>query len=384
MKKRILILTSVASMILQFNMAIIRLLKDKGYEVEVACNFIAGSTCTKEYIDLLKKELADMDVSFYQIDFNRNPFCLNKTLKAYKQVKDLFKKNHYDVMHCHSPIGGMIGRLVARKYRKTGTTVIYTAHGFHFYKGAPKLNWMVYYPIEKFCSRFTDKLITINHEDFNLAKTKFHAKEVHYVPGVGIDLSRFENVQADRAAKRREIGVPEDAFLILSVGELNENKNHQVIIRSIAELKDINDVHYAIVGIGENKDFLSNLAQELGVSERLHLLGYRKDIAELNHISDAFCFPSYREGLGLGAIEAMACGSPIITSNVHGINDYSIDGVTGYKRSPNDFAGFADAILKLYGDRNMCVQFGEYNKALAGKYDVNVILKIMMEKIYEC
>lgn len=371
-------------MILQFNMAIIRLLKDKGYEVEVACNFMAGSTCTKEYIDLLKKELADMDVSFYQIDFNRNPFCLNKTLKAYKQVKDLFKKNHYDVMHCHSPIGGMIGRLVARKYRKTGTTVIYTAHGFHFYKGAPKLNWMVYYPIEKFCSRFTDKLITINHEDFNLAKTKFHAKEVHYVPGVGIDLTRFEDVEVDRVAKRYEINVPEDAFLLLSVGELNENKNHQVIIRSIAELKDINDVHYAIVGIGENKGFLSNLAQELGVSERLHLLGYRKDVAELNHISDAFCFPSYREGLGLGAIEAMACGSPIITSNVHGINDYSIDGVTGYKRSPNDVAGFADAILKLYSDKNMCVQFGEYNKVLARKYDVNVILKIMMKKIYEC
>lgn len=351
----------------------IKILVGEGHQVELATNEINSPVpeCYQEWMCI-----------FHQIDFSRSPLSPDN-IKAYGQLKKVIESGNYDIVHCHTPNASAITRLVCRRFRKkNGLKVFYTAHGFHFYKGAPKLNWLVFYPIEKFCSRFTDKLITINKEDYELAKNRFHAGQVHYVPGVGIDLSRFENIQVDRNAKRQEIGVPEDAFLLISVGELNENKNHQVIIKALAKLNDPN-VHYAIAGVGDKKDYLLELAKELGVSEQVHLLGYRKDIPELNYSADVFCFPSHREGLGLAAIEAMACGLPLITSNVHGINDYSDDGVTGYKCAPTDVEGFAECIGKMLSDADKSrTKVGNHNKKLAKKYEIAQIVPLM-RSIYE-
>ena len=229
----------------------------------------------------------EYDIKIKSVPISRNPFAL-ANLTAYKELVELIKHETIDYINCNTPVGGLLGRLVSKKCKVK--KVIYQAHGFHFYKGAPILNWLIYYPVEKLCSSLTDKLITINKEDFELAKNKFKAKEVHYVPGVGIDLSRFENIDVDRNTKRREIGVPEDAFLLLSVGELNENKNHQVVIRALAKLKNP-DAHYLIAGLGDKKDYLLDLAKQLGVSEQVHLLGYRRDIEELIRTADVFCFP---------------------------------------------------------------------------------------------
>ena len=366
---KILYVTTISLTMNSFFKPHVEMLVSERHCVDIACN----------YKDLALDNLYhELGCNFYQIDFSRSPLSKDN-LKAYRQLKKLIENGDYDIVHCHTPNASVITRLVCRKNRKkNGLKVFYTAHGFHFYKGAPKRNWMIYYPIEKFCSRFTDKLITINKEDFELAKCKFKAKEVHYVPGVGIDLSKFENVQVDRSAKRREIGVPEDCFLLLSVGELNENKNHQVIIRAIAKLSD-EDIHYAIVGSGDKKEFLLELARKLGVEEQVHLLGYRKDIPELDYVSDVFCFPSHREGLGIAAVEAMACGLPIITSNVHGINDYSENGITGYKCSPNDVDGFEKAICQLISNNTMCVNMSKNNVILAKKYDVNFTINQMAE-----
>lgn len=341
-----------------------RMLLAEGCEIELACGNAKP----------ISEKIASLGLTTHILSFSRSPMSMDN-LKAYKQLKKLIKHGNYDIVHCHTPNASVITRLACRKYRKKNNLkVYYTAHGFHFYKGAPKLNWLVYYPIEKFCSRFTDKLITINSEDYELAKSKFKAKEVHYVPGVGLDLSRFEDVQVDKLAKRREIGVPEDAKLLFSVGELNENKNHQVIIRALAKLNDSN-IHYVIAGIGDKKESLCMLAKELGIEEQVHLLGFRKDIPELNYIADVFCFPSYREGLGLASIEAMSCGLPIITSNVHGINDYSVDGVTGYKCAPTDVDGFAKAIKKLTSsDLNSKSLMGARNREISKGYDVTQIL----------
>lgn len=348
-----------------------KMLLSAGCEVEIACG-------TEKPIS---EKIASLGLPTHTISFSRSPIS-KKNLKAYAQIKKLIRDGNYDIVHCHTPNASVITRLACRKFRKKNNLkVFYTAHGFHFYKGAPKLSWLLFYPIEKFCSRFTDKLITINREDYELAKRKFKAKETHYVSGVGIDLSRFEDVCVDRNAKRREIGIPEDAKLLLSVGELNENKNFQVIIRAIAKLKDAN-IHYAIAGIGSKKSFLVELAKELGVEAQVHLLGFRKDIPELNYISDAFCLPSYREGLGLAAIEAMACGLPIITSNVHGINDYSIDGVTGYVCAPSDVNCFAEAIYKLVSDPATTKEMGRANMERVKKYSLSNILGIM-RKLYE-
>lgn len=368
---KILYVTTISLTMNSFFKPHIEMLVSEGHQVDIACN-----DCDLP-LDALYGRLGCRS---YRIDFSRSPLSPDN-IRAYGQLKEVIKKGNYDIVHCHTPNAAMITRLVCRKFRKkNGLKVFYTAHGFHFYKGAPKLNWMVYYPIERFCSRFTDKLITINQEDYNLAKCKFHAGQVHYVPGVGIDLSKFENVRVDRTAKRNEIGVPEDAFLLFSVGELNENKNHQVIIKALAKLNDPN-VHYALAGTGDRHDDLLKLADELGVSSQVHLLGYRRDIPELNYAADVFCFPSHREGLGISSIEAMACGLPLITSNVHGINDYSENGVTGYKCAPDDVDGFSNAIDKLKKNPSLRHDFGKGNALLARKYEVSAI-NDLLKKIY--
>lgn len=313
----------------------------------------------------------------HQLNTSRSPFDKGNFV-AIGQIKKLVEENKYDIVHCHTPIAAMCTRLACRKVRKQGTKVFYTAHGFHFFKGAPLKNWLIYYTVEKICAHFTDLLITINKEDYELAQRKLKAKRIEYVPGVGIDLDKFQKCEVNREEKRKELGIPDDAFLLLSVGELNQNKNHQVIIRAMAKLND-KSVHYAIAGKGNNKDNLIALANELGLSENVHLLGFRNDIPQINHCADAFCFPSKREGLGLGAIEAMSCGVALITSNVHGINDYSIDGVTGYKTSPDNVEGFKECIEKCLSNREKLEEFKKYNIQKAKDYDVVKIKKIMHE-----
>ena len=365
---KILYITTIGKT-MRFFQSFIKELIDAGHQVDLAANEI-NSPVPECYWDL--------KCNFYHIDFSRSPLSPNN-VKAYGQLKKLIENGNYDIVHCHTPNASVVTRLACRKLRKkTGLKVFYTAHGFHFYKGAPKLNWMLFYPVEKFCSRFTDKLITINREDYDLAKKEFRAKEVHYVPGVGVDFSPFENVQVDKAAKRRELGVPEDAVLLLSVGELHERKNHAVIIRALAQVHDA-DIHYAIAGTGAKREYLLQLADDLGVADQVHLIGYRTDIPELNYSADVCCFPSCKEGLGLGAIEAMACGLPLLSSNVQGINDYSVDGVTGYKCAPSDVEGFARAIEKLAGDSDLRAEMGRYNAQLVRKYDVSHINQSLKE-----
>ncbi|MBQ9780408.1 MAG: glycosyltransferase family 4 protein [Clostridia bacterium] len=348
---------------------LIKELIGQGHTVEIACNE------SDRPVDPFYHELG---CPVHQIDCSRSPLS-KATVKAIKQLKGLVETNRYDVVHCHTPVAATCTRLACRKLRKTqGVKVFYTAHGFHFCKGAPLKNWLIYYPVEKLCAHYTDKLITINHEDYSLAQRKMKAREVLYVPGVGVDLKRFQNVFVDKAAKRRELGIPEDATVLLSVSEVNENKNHQIIIRAMARLQREN-MHYMIAGSGPLADALLQLAQSLGMADRVHMLGYRNDIPELCYAADIFCFPSYREGLGLAAIEAMACGLPIVTSNVHGINDYSQNNVTGYKCAPKDTDGFAEAIRKLADDPTLRKQIGVRNVKLSESYDVSRIVPLMME-----
>lgn len=250
--KRVLMLASVASMIDQFNMPNIALLQKLGYEVDVACNFIEGNTCSDERVAELKQKLQDMHVHCYQIDFARNIKHMGQNMKALWQVEALMKQNTYEFCHCHSPIGGVVARIAGHRTR---TKVIYTAHGFHFYQGAPIVNWLVYYPVEKVLSRWTEVLITINHEDYALAKKKFHAKKTYYLPGIGIDLEKFHVGNAeDIEKKRQELGLhPKDIFL-LSVGEISDRKNHVVVIEAMKHLvQNYPQLKYFICGQGEKK-----------------------------------------------------------------------------------------------------------------------------------
>ncbi|MGS2777497.1 glycosyltransferase family 4 protein [Robertmurraya sp. GLU-23] len=378
-KKKALVVTTVASTLDQFCMNDINILQ-KSYNVHIAANFETGNNTSKERVKEFKSELQRKDIIVNEVNFNRNPFS-RSNLNAYKKIKRLIECSSFEIIHCHTPIAAMLVRLAARKVRKKGTKVFYTAHGFHFFKGAPLKNWLVYYPVERWLARYTDVLITINNEDYNRAKNSFKALRIEYIPGVGINTNKFSDLTFDRINKRDELDIPENAFVVLSVGELNRNKNHETIIRAISKLNNSN-VYYVICGQGKLENYLRNLSQEVGLEKQIKLLGFRNDIAEICKTSDVFAFPSKREGLGLAALEAMASGLPMVTSNIHGIVDYSDDTVTGYTCNPTDVESFAFALKKLIENPNLRKKMGQQNLEIVKDYDVSNVNRIMTN-IYE-
>ena len=369
--KKILLVATVQSHIAQFHRPLINWLHEKGYTVDVAAR---NNLAEKNNLTL------DEPDNIFDIPFSRSPFSL-KNAKAYKALKKVIRDGGYDLVHCNTPVGGILTRMAANKLRKQGKVVVlYEAHGFHFFKGGSRKNWMIWYPIEKHFSKKTDVLVTINRMDYELACEKFKAKRVEHIPGVGLNLSQF--IAADNSCNiRKEYGIGENQHIVLSVGELNKNKNHQVVVRAIAHLQDDN-IHYMIAGNGPLRDELENLAKSLGVENQVHFLGYRRDIPNLFKAVDLLAFPSLREGLGMASIEAMSAGLPLVTSNRHGINDYSEQGKTGFKYNPNDYKGFAEGIKTIVYDKELKKQMGEYNARLSQNYTVEVSMA-KLGKIYE-
>ena len=341
----------------------VRELMEEGDTVDIAAN-IAEVDVPEIYKELKCKT--------YQIDWSRSP--LNKgNLTAITQLRKLVEENHYDIVHCHTPVAAMCTRIACRKARKNGTKVFYTAHGFHFYKGAPLKNWMLYYPVEKICSYFTDVLITINKEDYALAQKKMKAKRIEYVPGVGIDLEKFGKAQVNRGTKRQELGIPDNMKLLLSVGELNENKNHETVIRALTGIKD---VYYVIAGKGPLQNHLESVIKECGLSERVKLLGFRSDVGELCEAADAFIFPSFREGLSVSVMEAMSSGLPCVVSNIRGNTDL-IDEDGGVLFDPANIVDCRKAIQRLLSSD--MEKMGSYNLGKIKKFSIETVNGQMTE-----
>ena len=321
MKKVLFVATVVKTHIMEFHIPYLKMFEEMGWETAVAArnDYENPADCVIPYCD-----------TYYNVPFERNPLKPGN-LKAYKELKHIIDEGEYDIIHCHTPVGAMLTRLAAKQARKQGTKVFYTAHGFHFYKGAPVINWILYYPVEKWLSRYTDVLITINKEDYERAKT-FKAGKVCYVPGVGIDLKKFNAGYVNKEQKRKEIGVSADDFVLLSVGELIPRKNHEVVIRALSVLKQLdklNHIEYVICGRGAYETDLKKLAEGLDVADHVHFLGYRNDISEICNCADLFVFMSHQEGLPVALMEAMACGLPAVCSNIRGNTDLIEDGVTG-------------------------------------------------------
>ncbi len=375
--KKALILASVASMIDQFNMPNVLLLKEMGYEVDVATNFTQSGSITSERAENLKQRLHELNVRTINVPIPRSIFSIKQILKSYKLIKKICLNDVYSLIHCHSPIGGAIARIATRKTRKrNGTKVIYTAHGFHFYKGAPIKNWLLFYPIEKYCSKFTDVLITINKEDYVLASKKMKAKKVEYFPGVGVDISKFSKNDGDGAiktAKRQELKLSNSDIVLLSVGELNKNKNHGVIIDALANL-NMPNVKYLIVGKGDLKEKLQEQIIKNNLQNQVFLLGYRTDVADLYKASDVFVFPSYREGLSVSVMEAMGSGLPCVVSNIRGNTDLIDDNKGGYLCFPSDVTSFTASIKYLIASEEKRIAFGEYNQQKIKGFSVGTVM----------
>ena len=282
------------------------------------------------------------------------------------------------MIHCHTPVGGIITRLAAASSRKkNGTKVIYTAHGFHFFKGAPLINWLIYFTAEKFCSYFTDTIITINKEDFANAENKLNAKKVCYVPGVGVDTSLFSGTRGKREVLLNEISADKDSIILLSIGELSDRKNHSVSIKALSQI-DNSNLHLVIAGTGEKREEFLSLAKDLGVDGRVHLLGFRTDVAELLKSADIFLFPSIQEGLPVALMEAMSCALPVICSEIRGNTDL-IDDTCGVLCDATDVDVFTAAIKKLVNNESLRKSMAEKAFKESKKYDISIIENYMKD-----
>lgn len=363
--KRVLLVATVQSHIAQFHKPLIGWLQNSGCQVDVAA---------RNNLDLKPNLHLDIAGDIFDIPFERSPFSV-KNIKAYVALKKVIRDGQYDVVHCNTPVAGILTRIAANAKRKKGELkVIYEAHGFHFYKGGPLKNWILWYPIEKLFSYITDVLITINQEDFALAQAKMKAGRVEYVHGVGIDVEKFTRQTINKVEKRNELNIPQNAKLLLSIGELNRNKNHETVIRAIKDM----DVFYLIAGNGPLENNLREIVYDLGLSNRVRFLGYRRDIGELCTAADLFVFPSLREGLPVSLLEAMASGLPVVCSQIRGNTDL-IDEYGGALFDPLDVENCKKAIIKiLSGD---LPQYGAYNSKRVQQFSLEIVNQ-EMRKIY--
>lgn len=383
-KKKILMAASVASMIDQFNMPNIHLLLELGYEVHVACNFLEGNTCDEHRIQKLKRTLRELCVPYYQWDCPRNMLSVRKNTKAFRQLLKLTKRHRFAWIHCHSPMGGALARIVAHR---RGIRVIYTAHGFHFYQGAPLKNWLLYYPAEKLLSYWTDVLITVNEEDYQFARKNLNARKIYRIPGVGIDLVPFQcqndHAQGQGLQAGRRMKIPANAVCLLSVGELSRRKNHQIVLSAMAALKR-KDVYYLICGQGKLKRELIRQAQMLGIADRVKILGYQEHMVDIYQYADIFVLPSIQEGMSVALMEAMAAGLPCIVSDIRGNRELIADtGNTGGIRfSPWKQKQLQAALGRMADHERLRHRYGISNQEKIRGYCLEAVQK-RMRKIYQ-
>lgn len=369
--KNVLIITTISGFVPQFEMNDVKLLQENGYTVHYASDF------ENSVYNIDQKELEERGMRLHHIDIQKSPFRFKDNRKAFRQLIKIIDEEEISLVHCHNPMGGVVGRMAVR-FSKRHPYVIYTAHGFHFYKGAPLTNWILFYTAERFLARYTNRLITINREDYERAK-KFRLQrngKLETIPGVGVDLIKFRKREELRQQKRQELGIPEGAFHIVSVGELNDNKNHAVMIETVARLADTG-IYYTICGKGPAAKKLRNLIESYHLEERVQLLGYRNDIEEVLQSADCFAFPSKREGLGIAALEAMACEVPVIAADNRGTREYMRQGENGIVCGTRRAEEFALAIMELKRGFGLREKMAENCRKMAENFSIEVTDKIM-------
>lgn len=312
----------------------------------------------------------------FDLPIERSPLK-RSNWKAYKQLKAIIDEGNYDIIHCHTPMGGVLARLAAREARARGTKVIYTAHGFHFYKGAPLQNWLLYYPVERWLASHTDCLVTINEEDFARARrTMLRAGVIAHVHGVGVDTGWYAPIsEEEKRARRERFNYGPDHFLLIYAAEFNANKNHRLLIYALAKLKPkVPGARLLLAGEGPLLHECRALAIQLGVAHLIEFLGYRDDLDELYPMCDAAVASSLREGLPLNVMEAMACGLPVVATRNRGHSELVEEGRTGFIIEPDDVAGFASRLQLLYYFRDSRRRMGERSAERARRYSLEQVM----------
>lgn len=352
-----LLLTCTDLMAIQFLVPHVKYLSAHDFSIELACSDVGGR------LDELRTAL-DGIAPVHVVRLVRSPFSPGNR-KGYGDLKRIIDGSRWDVIWTNEPVMGVMTRLAAKKARKSGTKVVYMVHGFHFYNGAPLKNWLLYYPVEKHCSRLCDVIVTINEEDYQRAKT-FHAERVEKIPGVGVNLDRFAPDSETRQQWREKLGLAESDIALLTAGELHKGKNQQMVIRALRKANNPH-YHYFICGKGEEEANLKDLAAKCGLEKQVHFLGYRKDIAEIMCACDIFVFLSLREGLSRALMEAMASGMPVVCTNIRGNVDLIENGKGGFVVQ-NDVDQVNRALEELSVSNVMREKMGEYNTKSVNKY----------------
>lgn len=368
---KILYITTIGST-MGFFASMIRDLLDDGNTVDVATNENTGKLpeCYREW-----------GCTVYPLSTSRSPLN-GGNVEAIQQIRQIVEEGQYDIVHCHTPIASACTRIACRKLRKKGLKVFYTAHGFHFYKGAPLKKWLIYYPVEWLCAHWTDTQITINREDYEFAKKHLPAKRVVYTHGGGggVGLRSFKPAEMsadDRSKIRTGLGLSDDDIMLINVGELSHRKNQEALIQAVHKLQNPN-VHLYICGSGDFRERYEALIAELGLEKKVHLLGQRNDVSQLYVCADIFVFPSYQEGLSAALLEAMACGLPVICSSIRGNVDLIENGNGGYLHAPDDVDAIVRGIRTLTDDAELRHKFGERNRIEVQKYGPDVLIPEIM------
>ena len=379
--KKILFVTVISGFLPQFELNDVKLLKKMGCEIHYASNF------NNPIYTFDRQTLLDYGIVLHQIDIEKNPANASN-FKAIKQIKNIIDDYEIDAISCHNPMGGVAGRIAAR-LSKREPYVIYTAHGFHFYDGAPKLNWMLYYTAERFLARYTDELITINDEDYRHA-LKFRIKKgghVDKIHGVGVDDIKFVPNKEIGTEIRKKLGISDSAFVMMTAAELRDNKNHIVVFKAIRKvMRDLHigdgQIYYLLCGKGPNQPELERYVAENGLENIVKFLGFRTDMANMLQAADCFVFPSIREGLGVAAIEALLCGVPLVVADNRGTKEYAIDGVNGFVCDATSSSDFKRSIIRMIKDKEQQEYMAEHCRESAEIFTVKEVQKTM-KKVYE-
>lgn len=364
--KKVLFVATTHMHIAVFHIPYIKWLKENGCEVHCAAN---------NYL-----HIPELDKQF-TFPVQRSPFKLIN-IKACKELKKLIEREKYDIVHCHTAMGAVMARLASKDFRKKGLKLLYTAHGFHFFKGSPKSYWMLYYPIEKFLSRYTDAIITINQEDYDLIKSKgFKNSDTYKIPGIGINTNRLivtnDTIRSDL---RLEYGYKKDDFILIYIAEYIERKNHKFIIDSVKELSSkIPNIKILFAGKGRLFEDMKQYASNLNVNNYIDFLGFRKDIGQLIALSDVGISASKQEGLGLNLAEEMFCSLPIVATQDRGHKELVKNGVNGYLFAQNDKGSFIESLTKLFNDTNLRQKMANEAKKTAEHFTLDNSIKAMAD-----
>jgi glycosyltransferase EpsD len=364
--KKVLFVATIDGHILSFHLPYLKWFQENGYQTFVAAN-------------------GNEDIPYCDVKINlciqRSPFSL-QNIRAYRELKPLIGKNNFRLIHGHTPVGGVLTRLSGRKFRKNGLTVLYTAHGFHFYRGGSKLSWMIFYPIEKYLSKITDGLITINTEDFEIAKNKFHARRTFLFGGVGYDETRFFiRNPMDRNDYRQQMGYSQNEILLIYVAELSKRKNQGLLLNVLKKLREQHlNVRLLLVGGDALNGAYQTMAKELDLEDAVDFLGLRNDVDRLIPMCDIVVASALNEGQGINILEAMACGVPVVATTTKGHRDLIENGEGGFLIPwKNIQSGFVEKIRELISDKELYKKIEAGGLKTAERYTKQRSLEQMIE-----